>query len=317
MAPPRWLHLSAAFAALALAPALSPAALALQEADEPAPQFTMISVSSGYLGVDIRDVDAESALRLKLKDVTGAEIIALDRDAPACKAGLRKGDVIQSINGQTIADSEMLRRVMRDMPVGKHVSVAYLRGGKPMTVNLQLADREALAEQAWARHFHVPGPDATPLISGFASQHTFWNGAAPEPSPDQKLVYVGAQVDPLGAQLAKFFGVKAGSGLLVKSVEARSPAAMAGLQAGDIILRANDAPLAGPAEWLEVLRSNPGRPVSLSVMRNHRTRNLSITVDAPRTNSMLRNDSQSPGEFTRFDAQFEGLLALWRGDSPA
>ncbi len=311
MAPPRWLHLPAAVAALALASPLF--AAALQQADEPPPQFTVISASSGYLGVDIRDVDAESAQRLKLKDVTGAEIIALDHDAPACKAGLRRGDVIESIDGQTVADSDMLRRVMRDFPVGKHITVGYLRNGKPMTAHLQLADREVLAQQAWARHFHVPVPDATPLISGFASQHSFWNGATADPSPEEKLLYVGAQVDPLGAQLAKFFGVKAGSGLLVKSVEARSPAAVAGLQAGDIILRANDSPLAGRAEWLEVLRGNPGRPVALSVMRNHRVRNLSITVDAPRTDSLLREEHEMRDRAAHFDR----FLDLLRESSPA
>lgn len=321
MAPPRWLYLPAAFAVLTLAPALSPMAWAQQESEEPPPQFTVITVSSGYLGVDIRDVDAESAQRLKLKESTGAEIIALDRDAPACKAGLRRGDVIQSINDQVIANSDMLRRVMRDMPVGKHVTVAYVRGGKPMTVHLQLADREVLAQQAWARHFHVV-PDSTPFISGFASGHAFWNGAAPEPAPDQKLLYVGAQVDPLGAQLAKFFGVKAGSGLLVKSVEARSPAAAAGLQAGDIILRANDAPLAGPAEWVEVLRSNPGRPVVLSVMRNHRTRTLSITVEAaradtPKTDSMLENERLQDEREAAGAAEFGRMLELWREGGPA
>jgi serine protease Do len=296
MAPPRWLHLPAALITLALAPAFSPAALALQEPDELPPQFSAISVASGYLGVDIRDVDPESAQRLKLKEVTGAEITALDRDAPACKAGLRRGDVIQSINGQTIANSDMLRRVMRDMPVGKPVTVAFFRSGKPMTVHLQLADREVLAQQAWARHFHVDRDDTPFASSGFFSPRSFWSGGAPDPSPEEKLLYVGAQVDPLTEQLAKFFGVKAGCGLLVKSVADGSPAAVAGLQAGDIILRANDAPLAGPAEWIEVLRNHAGHPVALSVMRNHRTRNLSITVDAPpsKTSSMLQEEREMP-----------------------
>jgi serine protease Do len=295
MAPPRWLHLPAALITLALAPAFSPAALALQETDELPPQFSVISVASGYLGVDIRDVDPESAQRLKLKEVTGAEITALDRDAPACKAGLRRGDVIQSINGQTISNSDVLRRVMRDMPVGKPVTIAFFRNGKPMTVHLQLADREVLAQQAWARHFHVDRDDSPFASSGFFSSHSFWSGT-PDPSPEGKLLYVGAQVDPLTEQLAKFFGVKAGCGLLVKSVADGSPAAVAGLQAGDIILRANDAPLAGPAEWIEVLRNHAGQPVALSVMRNRRTRNLSITVDAPqsKTTSMLEDQREAP-----------------------
>src|SRR5262245_35092128 len=54
---------------------------------------------------------------------------------------------------------------------------------------------------------------------------------------------IGVQVQPLTPELREFFGVEGDAGLLVAAVEARSPAADAGLRAGDVIVRANDRPM--------------------------------------------------------------------------
>jgi serine protease Do len=288
MTPTRLLRLSAVFAAFSALPYVAPFARASEVTEPPSSQLYLVTATPGYLGVTVRDLDEARAQKLKLKQPAGAEVISLDRDAPASKSGMRRGDVIESINGQTITDAETLRRVMHDMPIGKTVTVAFVRGGKPMAVHVQLADRELLAQQAWANHFSVPQPDRIPTISGFVSggSHIYM------PSPEETTPYVGAEVEPFGSQLAKFFGVKAGSGLLVKRVEDKSPATAAGLQAGDIILSANGTPLASRGEWLEVLRNNPRRPVALSVVRNHHPLNLSITVDPQKTESELRGATQ-------------------------
>ena len=99
--------------------------------------------------------------------------------------------------------------------------------------------------------------------------------------------YVGAQVEPLTPQLAKFFGVRAGTGLLVRDVEDKSPAGNAGLDAGDVIVSANGMPLETPADWMQTLRANAGRPVPILVLRNRKTLQLFITVDSRITQSEL------------------------------
>ena len=65
------------------------------------------------------------------------------------------------------------------------------------------------------------------MVNGFAGQRSYAGDSAPSDSetPDPQA-YVGAQVEPLTPQLAKFFGVRAGNGLLVRSVEDKSPAGM-------------------------------------------------------------------------------------------
>jgi serine protease Do len=98
---------------------------------------------------------------------------------------------------------------------------------------------------------------------------------------------VGALVEPLTPQLARFFGVHAGNGLLVRTVEDKSPASVAGIEAGDVILSANGIALETTADWLQTLRTNAGRPVAVVVLRNRKVLTLAITVDSRITQSEL------------------------------
>lgn len=81
--------------------------------------------------------------------------------------------------------------------------------------------------------------------------------------------------------------MRAGNGLLVRSVEDKSPAGNAGLDAGDIIVTANGMPLETTADWLQTLRTNAGHPVGLTVLRNRKVLTLAITVDYRITQSEL------------------------------
>ena len=74
--------------------------------------------AQGYLGIEMRDVSEEQIGELKLKEARGAEIINLDHDGPACKAGMRMHDVILQMNGQSVEGEEQLRRMLRETPAG-------------------------------------------------------------------------------------------------------------------------------------------------------------------------------------------------------
>jgi serine protease Do len=246
------------------------------------------AATQGYLGVTVRDVDPVRAQKEKLPNPIGAEVISLDHDAPAAKAGVHTGDIIQSINGQLVTDAATLTRLLRDMPVGRFVELQVVHNAKVERIHLQLADRNALVQHAWAHHFHVPIPEPAPMVNGFAGQRSYaGDSTAPDSDTPDPQAYVGAQVEPLTPQLAKFFGVRAGNGLLVRSVEDKSPAANAGLDAGDIIVTANGMPLETTADWLQTLRTNAGHPVAILVLRNRKLLTLAITVDSRITQSEL------------------------------
>jgi serine protease Do len=289
---------SAAFAAAALT---LPAYGAMQAVLVPSPvsaqlpqavvdsnaRLVLASTSQGYLGVTVHDVDPARAQKEKLSNPIGAEVVSLDHDAPAAKAGVHTGDVIRSINGQFVTDAAALTRMLRDMPVGKVIEIDVVHNTQVKRYRLQLADRKALVQHAWAHHFHVPIPE--PRVQAFVAPGSYTGSDAPPTDTDapDPQAYVGAEVEPITPQLAKYFGVRAGSGLLVRSVEDKSPAGNAGLDAGDIIVTANGMPLETAADWLQTLRTNAGHPVGLTVLRNRKILTLAITVDARITQSEL------------------------------
>ena len=67
--------------------------------------------TQGYLGIDLRDVSEDQIGPLKLKEARGAEVVGVDHDGPACKAGLQVHDVILQMNGQVVEGEEQLRRM--------------------------------------------------------------------------------------------------------------------------------------------------------------------------------------------------------------
>jgi serine protease Do len=251
-------------------------------------RLVLAAAQQGYLGVNVRDVDPDRAQKLKLSTASGAEVVSLDHDAPAAKAGLHTGDVIQALNGQIVADTAALSRLLRDMPVGKFIDLQIVHNAKVELLHLQLADRTALIQHAWSHHFRVPIPEPAPMVQGFAAQRSYGGGGSPSgsDSPDPQG-YVGALVEPLTPQLARFFGVHAGNGLLVRTVEDKSPASVAGIEAGDVILSANGIALETTADWLQTLRTNAGHPVAVVVLRNRKVLTLAITVDSRITQSEL------------------------------
>ena len=96
---------------------------------------------SSYMGVDIANVTSERLGDLKLKEEHGAEITMVDQDAPAGKAGLQEHDVILTLNGAAVESAAQLRRMIKETPPGRVVTLGISRDGQPLTIKLQLADR--------------------------------------------------------------------------------------------------------------------------------------------------------------------------------
>src|SRR5689334_3224056 len=120
--------------AFAAEPGLQPESLSRQT-----PGGFFYAAGRSYLGVDIRDVSAERVSALKLKEERGVEITMVDQDAPAGKAGLKEHDVILEFNGTAVESEEQLRRMIREVPPGRTVTLGISRDGSPMKMSVQLA----------------------------------------------------------------------------------------------------------------------------------------------------------------------------------
>lgn len=250
----------------------------------------------GYLGIDIRDVSESEVTVLHLKSTRGAEITMMDHDGPAGKAGLREHDVILSVNGTQVDGEDQLRRLLRELQPGRSVAMLVCRNGSEQTVTATMANRAELERRAWENHWTVPEPtyeDSFPATSaatrpgvghGFMSGHLLPLTAA----------YTGATVDTLGAQLADYFGVKDGRGLLVHEVEGNSPAAAAGLHAGDVVTRINGDRVATKSDWSRALHDSKGHPVSLTVVRDRHEQTLTMVPDGKRRSELTAPAQPNP-----------------------
>ncbi|HWB32890.1 MAG TPA: PDZ domain-containing protein [Acidobacteriaceae bacterium] len=241
------------------------------------------SASSGYLGVDVRDVAQDEIGTLKLKDAHGAEIVLVDHDAPAGKAGLREHDVVLQMNGHAVENRDQIRRMLHDSPPGKTITLLISRDGQQMTISTQMSTREEVDREAWEHHLLPQENDddadagATAASSPAPAVHegnSFLGSMLPSSS------YTGAMLEKMPAQLASYFGARSGHGLLVSSVKPNSPAADAGIQAGDVILRANSKVVTSTGDWAKVIKSNHGRSVAVVVLRDKKEQTLTLTPDA-------------------------------------
>ena len=96
------------------------------------------SVTRGYIGVQMQPVTKEIAEAIGLKEPKGALVAEALKDSPAAKAGIRTGDTIVAVDGETIKEAKDLSRRIANVAPGKQVSVTVYREGKERTVTLEV-----------------------------------------------------------------------------------------------------------------------------------------------------------------------------------
>lgn len=236
------------------------------------------SQSSAYLGVHIDQVTPQQMSALKLASSNGAVITDLDQDGPACRAGLKENDVIVGFNGSKIESPEQLGSMIHAMSPGKTVVFTVVRGGEKKDVKVALG--------TW--------PRPTPHAQTFVANPPRWVGpAAPGvingmdvPSITVLSSRHGLMVESLCPQLADFFNVPPGRGVLVRSVEKGSPADAAGLKAGDVIVKLNNEAVHDLADWRRAM-GVPASQISVTVVRDKREQTVVMHLPTPADSSKL------------------------------
>jgi serine protease Do len=247
------------------------------------------SGASSYLGVDTQNVTANRMAELKLKEERGVEITLVDQDAPAGKAGLKERDVILTVNGAQVESVEQLRRMIREIPPGRMVTLGISRDGQPMTLKAQLASRRsafALANDGKAFKFAMPAMPAMP----------------PMPDMDIPVSVVvvhssarsGLMVENLTPQLADFFGAKQGKGILVRSVDKGSRAEMAGFRAGDVIVRVDGNSIEDTGDFTHALHNRKDNTVSVGIIRDKKEQTVTLTLPEHKQSEVIDETLEIP-----------------------
>src|SRR6202140_2023649 len=244
---------------------------------------------TAYLGVDIDDVSAERLAALKLKEEHGAEVTMVDQDAPAGKAGLHDHDVIVSVNGAAVDSAAQLRRMIKETPPGRIVTLGISRDGQPLSIKVQLADRRK--SMAWEpKNLELPKVKEIPSMPDFDLPVSVVIVHSSARS--------GLMVENISPQLGDFFGVKGGKGILVRSVEKGSRGEKAGFRAGDVVVKVINQPVHDTSDFTHALRSSSGSTAAVTVMREKKEQNLTLTLPEKKDSGSLLEDSFDIPDFT-------------------
>jgi serine protease Do len=212
-------------------------------------------VTRGYLGVMIQPVTPALAKEFKLPDNTGALVGEVTKDSPAADARLEEGDVIVEFNGKKVNDSRHLRLMVAQTPPGSKATVKLLRDGKELTLTVKLGE--------------LP-------TEGLAKAGSRSGGLRRSQEAD---ALDGVVVEDLDARARRQFNVPNHvQGALIVDVDQSSPAAAAGLRAGDVILEINRQRVTNADEAVQRSEEVKGSRVLLRVWS--REGNRYVVVEA-------------------------------------
>lgn len=226
-----------------------------------------------WLGVDLQDVTAQQARDWKLGENYGAVVKSVEPDSPAAKAGLEPGDVIEQFAGQRVHSVAELRRIVGETPPGRVVPLEVVRKGETKTLSATLERRENGLGPLMSMG---PGKGWPNVNMNLPMRDFTFNFGGPR---------LGIEVESLTPQLGAYFGVNDGNGVLVREVNDDSPAAKAGLKAGDCIVKLDSKPVESADDLHRALmdrEQGKNQDVTLTIVRDRKQQTLTVHIEAPR-----------------------------------
>src|SRR3982750_2205646 len=224
-----------------IALAQQPAPAPPSSPDEPLdPNFSIFIDGGGFLGIYAENISRENMGRYRVNQVRGVGVTQVIKDSPAEKAGLRKDDVILRIDGENITSVRKLNRIVSELAPDQSVRVTFSRGGAEQEVTATIGKRD---------NPNVVNDllSGDPKIWKWEGDPKTWKWEGPLVGRDKlfengDLAFalgnsrrIGVSTMELTKQLADYFGITGGKGVLVTSVTDDGPAAKAGVRAGDVI----------------------------------------------------------------------------------
>ena len=238
----------------------------------------LLGGGGSWLGVSVAEVTPEKVKELKLPAERGALIGKIVPDSPAAKAGLKENDVVTEINGQRVEGSEQFRRMIREIPAGRTAQLSVWRDGRQQSVTVTLGKADAarrhvtFATAPGTYAFHMPEMPDLSGLEGLRNFNFSLTGRA----------RLGIDAEDLEGDFGNYFGAPDGEGVLVRNVFENSPAAKAGLKAGDVITSLDGEKIRSVGELREKLMlKKDAKTVKLGLLRNRSEMSLTVELPSP------------------------------------
>ncbi|MDQ1638191.1 MAG: serine protease Do [Pyrinomonadaceae bacterium] len=248
-----------------------------------APQNFSFFISGGsFLGVYAEDVSKDNMGRYNLREVRGVGITQVAKDSPAEKAGLRKDDVILRFDGENVTSTRKLTRLVSEVAPDQTVRLAISRGGAEQEVSVTIAKRNESINAGEGFRALQGMPDLRGLMAPEGPGGNVWKWEGPGQGGDMVFAFgnnrrIGVSTMQLTKQLAEYFGIADGQGVLVTSVADDSPAAKAGIKAGDVITAIDGEKVDGAGDVARGINKKKEGDVTLTVIRKGNQRTITVT----------------------------------------
>lgn len=236
-----------------LAPALLiAAAMAL-------PAARAAETGPAFLGISSHGLTGEEARRLALASRDGALVDEVYEGTAAATAGLKEDDLIVEFGGEKVLDDSDLTELIRARHPNDKVSIVVVRGKDRKTLNATLGRPEDFDDHEQ--------PSWTRVI-----EHLFGDDDGDRPK-------LGVNIMDLNSQLATYFGVADGEGVLITRVATNSAAERGGLLAGDVVTRVEGRRVSAAGDIGSALPDKPGATTTVEIVRKGTRKEMKITLD--------------------------------------
>lgn len=274
--------------ALSLFFAFTAIGIAAQETPSPDKVYRALvtpGFGGSYLGVQTVDVTKENFSRFGLAEVRGVAIDKVLKDSPAEKAGLQANDVIIRFNGESVTSVNKLTRLIREVAPDHKVNITVLRGGSERSIEVTMGKREFALSTGGLLSGEFPKFENFPSLPNVMAVPRGQISPAPRIGVGDGSVFywstgahrrIGVTLTSLTKQLGDYFGVTDGKGLLINEVRADSPAAKAGLKAGDVIVEADGKKVENNADLIKTINEKKEGSVTITVIRDKNRQTFSV-----------------------------------------
>jgi serine protease Do len=278
--------------------------------------FTLTIMGGNFLGVTTEAVTKETMSRYGLTgEPRGLAVLSVAENSPAARAGLQKGDVILRFDGEEVSSVAKLQRLIAEAAPEHAVRLTVSRGGAQQELTATLARRGSFEGFPHVEGFALRDGEAFKLDGDewkrfgeeWRAHGEEWRKQMEEMRQQFDKLPKGNNVFVLGAtrrigvttsaltdQLADYFGLAGRGGLLVTSVSDNSPAARAGLRAGDIITDVDGEQVKAAGDLVRALNRRDDGDVTLGVTRDRKARTVRVTPERVQPSTFFGPDGPLP-----------------------
>lgn len=205
-------------------------------------------ITHGYIGVALQPIDENLAKSFQLNQTEGALVTEVLKNSPAEKGGLKPEDIIVKMDGKPIESLAALRNTIFLAKPGAIKTFTVWRNNQQTDIKVEIGHLEETTKQSLTN--------------------------------SQAKTKLGFEVNNLTPDLANSLGYTQDQGVVVTHIDPASPAALAGLKNGTLIMAVNRKKVENVEQFQSAVQTTPeGSPVLLQIKEGKAVRFIALIVD--------------------------------------